>query len=68
MERPDCFTFPANATSIDLIATLTRGLRLAGFKTRLVERVISHTEVVTVVATRSRPSRKVRLAGFQNIG
>jgi hypothetical protein len=55
------FTFPNTESGLTLALTLSLSLRRHGYRTRLAERAISHTRVVTVVATpKPRPNRKAR--------
>jgi hypothetical protein len=69
-------TLPDNPQSLELLLVTTLGLRRAGFKTRLVERRLTvpseafpdGVRVLSVVARQDRPSRKIRLAGFNNVG
>lgn len=59
-------TLPPTVNGLQLAINTTLSLRRAGYKTRLAERRVAGYEVISVVAHRDRPSRKVRLDGFHN--
>jgi hypothetical protein len=61
MEDKELYTFADTAEGLGHAWDMTISLRRAGFKTRLKNRHVSHTNVVTVVAGRPiRPNRKER--------
>lgn len=63
--RPDIYTFPTDIAGLAASIETTLSLRRAGYKTRLVERVFSRTNVITVVATPPRrPTRRERGASL----
>jgi hypothetical protein len=66
MAQTEIYTFPATVAGLELAIIQTLSLRRAGFKTRLAERNVKNYDVISVVAHQDRPSRKVRLHGFNN--
>ena len=66
MEQPEVTTLPATLDGLVLAINRTLSLRRAGYKTRLTERRIRGYDVISIVARRDGPSRKVRLNGFNS--
>jgi hypothetical protein len=65
MSFVDC-QVPPTAEGLVLVLQTTLALRRAGFKTRMIEREVKGFPLLSVVYHNPRPSRKVRLAGFNN--